>query len=261
MRPTQALLAKRRRPYLVQLKHRLMGKVYAAFNSFGPEMRITFETNQEMWLMRLDTQEGEAQAGGFVQAEADQFNADYQAANIARRTPGPVTTAVEVLEMNLSIPPGELPFYCSRSQVFYDADRKMKREVVAPFWWKTIPGDEGLAANRPIYYTGEGTNDYLEPTLKAVMQAEDKGARFLPATPEEAAEIEAEEQYNRDVRNSMIQAVADLQLVEVPPYYIAGQKNWMTVTPWYKAKKTKGTLTEQEDGAPTWNELVSWKTV
>ena len=141
-------------------------------------------------------------------------------------------TALEAEEANFQLPPGEMPFYNCRNQQFYDIDRKVFIPTVAPFWWKHLPGDEGLAANRPMYYVGEG-KEYLEPTLDHQFNANDPGARFLPATPEEAAEIEAEEKYQRDVRNSMMQAVTDLKIVEVPPFHIIGQKTHMSVTPWY----------------------------
>ena len=145
----------------------------------------------------------------------------------------PSISAIEAYHMPFVLSPGELPFVMSRTHRHYDVDTKTYRELLAPFHWKNLPGDEGLAANRAILYTGQGSGDYLEPTIENVTGASEHGARFTPATPEEAAEIEAEEKYHRDIRNSMVSAVADLKLVEVPPYYITGQKNWQTVTPWY----------------------------
>lgn len=82
--------------------------------------------------------------------------------------------------------------------------------------------------------------------------------RFQPATAEEAAEIEAEENFEREMRNSMIRSVHQLNIVEVPPYYIIGQKTWNTTMPWYKAKKAKGTLTEFEKAQQNWTLLASW---
>eukprot|EP00754_Rhynchopus_humris_P041322 Rhum_TRINITY_DN24905_c0_g1::Rhum_TRINITY_DN24905_c0_g1_i1::g.180518::m.180518 len=260
LKQSTTLLAKKRRSFITSLRHRWMMKLWTNFNGAGQEQRITFDTVRDLWLTRLDTVEGEAQAGRYDDSESDQFNADYTASRGAIQNAFPQISAVEAYHMPFVLSPGELPFAMSRTHRHYDVDTKTYRELLAPFHWKNLPGDEGLAANRSILYTGEGSGDYLEPTIENVMGASEHGARFLPATPEEAAEIEAEEKYHRDIRNSMVAAVADLKLVEVPPYYITGQKNWQTVTPWYKAKKEKGTLTEQEDASTSWDELVAWKT-
>jgi len=258
MKPSRVLSEKQRRSWLTQYRHRMMRKVYQNFAGLGMEVDITFDQSKDNWLSRLDKMEGEAQGGKLYAPDADQYDADYQAARVFNPTPMPTVTPMEAYESGFKIAPGELPFYAPRGKCFYDADKKAYKLTTAPFWWKRMPGDDGLSQNLSMYYQGQGTRYMLEPTADAVQNGDNQGARFEPATPEEAAEIEAEEQYERDIRNSMMQAVADLNIVEVPPYYVVGQKTWMSITPWYKAKAMKGTLTEEQHGAQSWDLLVAW---
>ena len=233
MKATGVLMMKKRRSAPVMLLHRYMLKTWSIFYSFGPELNHTFSIGDEAWLTRLDSVEGEAQAGKLIQKETSQYDADYQAQNLGGQRMSPLYTPLEYLENPVPLPPGELPFYTARTLVAYDADKRCYRELVAPFWWKNFPGDDGLSANGPKYHKGHGTSHFLEPTLDNLHHGQSTTERFEPATPEEAAEIEAEERYERDIRNSMQQSVADLGMVEVPPYYILGQRNWNSVMPWY----------------------------
>ena len=89
MHATRTLLIKKRRGYFELLRHRLMYKIYANFNAWGPEGRITFESNQDMWLNRLDAIEGENAASQQITAESDQFNADYAANAYAHKNSTP----------------------------------------------------------------------------------------------------------------------------------------------------------------------------
>ncbi|KAJ9459480.1 hypothetical protein DIPPA_33588 [Diplonema papillatum] len=258
MRPTLPLCAKTRRNWLAMYRHRLMKKVYQNFWGLTPEISTTFDHGRETFLLRLDHTQGEAQSGKLVMTEGDQFDAEVNQ-NRPFMKSTQEATPMEVYEMGFKVAPGELPFVLVRKYSLYDADKKAWRTLVAPFWGKMLPGDEGLNTNRPHYYAGTGTQDWLEPTPENLMHADNRGERFLPATPEEAAEIEAEEKFERDVRNSMMHAVADLNIVEPPPYYIAGQRTWNSVMPWYKAKAAKGTLTAQEEHSQNWDLLVAWK--
>eukprot|EP01060_Flectonema_neradi_P036347 TRINITY_DN6968_c0_g1_i1.p1 TRINITY_DN6968_c0_g1~~TRINITY_DN6968_c0_g1_i1.p1 ORF type:complete len:318 (+),score=44.05 TRINITY_DN6968_c0_g1_i1:129-956(+) len=263
MKPTRTLMLKKRRSYFTMLAHRHMLKLWSTVYSFGPEMDHSFDIGREVWMTRLDNVEGEAQAGRLIQSETHQYDADYQSQRIGDNRSSPMYTPLELMEKIPKLAPGELPFYSARLLVAYDADKRCYRELVAPFWWKNLPGDDGLTQNTAKYHRDiTGKNDhYIEPTFDHMHHGVTNEARFEPATPEEAAEIEAEEKYERDIRNSMQQSVADLGMIEVPPYYIIGQRTWNSIMPWYKAKKAKGTLTAQEDGSPDWDLLMSWKDV
>ena len=83
LKQSTTLLAKKRRSFLTTLRHRWMMKLWSNFNGAGQEHRITFDTQRDLWLTRLDTVEGEAQAGRYDDLESDQFNADYIASRYA----------------------------------------------------------------------------------------------------------------------------------------------------------------------------------
>eukprot|EP01064_Diplonema_japonicum_P000969 TRINITY_DN1062_c1_g2_i1.p1 TRINITY_DN1062_c1_g2~~TRINITY_DN1062_c1_g2_i1.p1 ORF type:complete len:263 (+),score=65.29 TRINITY_DN1062_c1_g2_i1:62-850(+) len=259
MKATAVLLAKERRSWLTRWKHRMMLKVYQNYWSLSPELNHTFDTSRDFMLQRMDTTEGEAQAGKYVTSEMNQFDASFKANSVVSKSRVISMTPMEAYESGQKPAPGEMQFVLPRKCTFYDADTKSTRFTVAPFWWNMIPGDEGLQVDTASYYTGDGTRQVLEPTIDNMLHGDNKGETFLPATPEEAAELEAEQKYERDVRNSMMKAVADLNIVEVPPYYIMGQRTWNNVMPWYKAKAAKGTLTQQEESSQSWDMLVAWK--
>eukprot|EP01062_Namystynia_karyoxenos_P076420 TRINITY_DN7489_c0_g1_i1.p1 TRINITY_DN7489_c0_g1~~TRINITY_DN7489_c0_g1_i1.p1 ORF type:complete len:322 (+),score=125.94 TRINITY_DN7489_c0_g1_i1:120-968(+) len=262
MRPTAMLFAKVRRGPFARLQHQLMLKVWQLCWGLGPETNIQWEGGTERWLTKLDRIDGEAYAGKEKMNEHDQYSIEHTRRQTKGRRIAFTTTIVEAHEMNFKIPPGELPFYQPCRNVHYDEEKRQYKFMTRPFWWKNLPGDDGLAQNQPVIHVGAGTRASLEPTLENRLGgANAVHARFKPATPEEAAELEAEEQYEREMRNSMQRSIAHMNIVEVPPYYIVGQRTWNSIMPWYKAKKAKGSLSEQERAAHDWTLLVSWPDV
>eukprot|EP01065_Artemidia_motanka_P000103 TRINITY_DN10033_c2_g1_i1.p1 TRINITY_DN10033_c2_g1~~TRINITY_DN10033_c2_g1_i1.p1 ORF type:complete len:276 (+),score=60.39 TRINITY_DN10033_c2_g1_i1:64-891(+) len=259
MRPTVMLSAKARRGVATRYLHQVMLKCYQTFWGLGPEIHNPFEASNERWLGRLDKMEGEMQGGKSSMYETDQYTIEHQNRIQNGKPVTTCMTAVEAMERGFKLAPGELPFYMANTRMFYDEDKKQYKAVVRPFWWKNMPGDDGLSQNLPSYYAGEGRHAYLEPTVENMLNGEASTfERFKPATPEEAAEIEAEEEYERQMRASAQRAVAQMNIVEVPPFYIVGQKTWNSTMPWYKAKKAKGTLTEFERAQQNWTLIHSW---
>lgn len=269
LRSTPALLLKKRKSAFTCLQHRWMIKFYGFFwGQMGPEQGICFDSGSERWMSRLDRIEGEAMGGARQIEEAEQYTIERQnqmrnsMAAINQSGPMQGLSAVEMMETPVKLAPGELPFWSSSGTAHYDPESKQYKYCVRPFWWKMMPGDDGLAENAAVYHTGMGNRHCLEPTItNATVGACNAGERFLPATAEEAAEIEAEELYEREIRNSMQRAVAEMNIIEVPPFYVLGQKSWNSTMPWYKAKKAKGTLTDFESENRNWTLLASWNDV